>query len=643
MCGISGFVNFSSDFRFSASQLDRSSKILSHRGLDNEGFLFLSPDNEFIESHSDEFGQPDTRPNSRNINTLIDKNWPVGLMHRRLSIIDPTPEGHQPFSDELGLLWLDFNGEIYNYCSLRTELQSAGYQFNTQTDTEVLLNAYRHWGADCVHHLDGMWSFVVLDIKKQKLFASTDRTGIKPFYYFSDETGFCFASEIKAFAAFNVPFLENEQAVCRYLAYGLTDETSETFFQTIYRLEAGNNLEIDLQTHDIQVNRYHDWTINRAFDFQPATHEKNRVEAIQTHLVEMIGLRMQADVPLGVCLSGGIDSSTIAGLMAFADRRTQSTQTRKAFMTTLPAGSLGDELPYAKQVANECRFHLHTIQPSASQFLEQLEDLIYTLDEPPPGPNAYSQYAVFNKVHEEGITVTLDGQGADEIFAGYPRHFRSNLVEGALHGSFPSDSMAYLKTALQDAIRSRVSTQIENRLLLWKKPEFKMLLPAVFTKAGRKEKFHLSLNEELKTEFQSSSLPFLLKAADRNSMRWSVESRMPFADFQPLVQCLFSIPGSAKIQAGWPKYLLRKAAQPFVPQAILQRKDKVGFAAPNQDWIRSIPETMWEELLAIPQNLVDVGQVRFWIKNQEKMDVLILWRVFAWLLWKKIFLPNGYK
>lgn len=643
MCGIAGFINFSASVQIGLNHLEEASRILAHRGPDDEGFLLISTQNDSIPVYSGKFEKPALQPHAQLVENIQTQPWKLGFIHRRLSIINLKPEGHQPFWDKNSGIWLNFNGEIYNYKSLKLELQSFGHRFQTETDTEVLLKSYLQWGSDCVHHLDGMWAFALVDIQKSIFFASTDRAGIKPLYWHKSQSGFCFSSEIKAFRAFNIPFYENPNSVARFLAYGKSDESSSTFFEGIYRLQAGHNLEIDLKSNSQKITAYNNWKANQAYEYEPFRKEKEWIEQLQNQLIEMIRLRIQADVPLGICLSGGIDSSTIAGLLAFADRQTNSKSTRKAFMATLPTGGPLDEFPFANQVAKELGFEMITTSPTKNEFYTSLEDLIYTLDEPPPGPNAYSQYAVFKKVKENKITVTLDGQGADELFGGYPGHWYSLVSENLKAGILRSDTLNYLPIYFQKTWRNTLPSSLENIFLFWKKPEYQMLNSIVFSMAGKKEILNKQLNDELLAEFTSTSLPFLLKAADRNSMRWSVESRMPFADFSPLVQYAFSLPGASKIQFGISKYLLRKAAKPFVNQSILDRKDKIGFSAPNREWMSAIPETTWNELLDIPNPWIKIEEVKKWVNNSDNADISLIWRVFAYLLWHKIFIQNQEK
>lgn len=640
MCGIAGFLHFSDRERFTVSQLLTCSQIISHRGPDDEGFAILGKENQIFPAFSSSWTKPLFYPEAQPVEEWFGKNCKAALLHRRLSIIDPLPEAHQPFSDKQRRVWLNFNGEIYNYQSLRTELRGYGYVFHTQSDTEVLFYAWQQWGKDCLHHLDGMWALTILDLDRKCFFAACDPAGIKPIYYWKSKEGLCFASEIKAFSAFGIPFLENQKAVSRFLLYGKSDESEETFFQDIFRLPGGQFLEISLDNFDSELGQYHHWKPAQGFDFQPHVFERQRVSQIQELLMEMIRLRQQADVPLGLCLSGGIDSSTVGGLLATSDRFSGKTETRKAFMARLSHGSVNDEFAFASMAAKRFGFELITIQPDAQNFLAQVEDMIFTQDEPAPGPNAFSQYAIFQAVKQHGITVSLDGQGADEIFGGYPLHLSAHSWESmAVGGQWTGLNSPWL-ASVSWFIRQQLNPAREQQFLTWKKPWFSIISEEAWKLAGRKENQIQGLNNLLRHEFTSTSLPYLLKSADRNSMRWSVESRMPFADYVPLISYLHSIPGSAKVRDGCSKYLLREAAKPFVNQEILNRKDKIGFAAPNKEWITAIPKTWWQELLREKNSLIETEKLQANLHNLPHQDLIFTWRMFAYLVWNRRFIQD---
>lgn len=639
MCGIAGFINIGREARFGAETLSEVAEILAHRGPDDLGFALVDRSGEVTEATKSTYFPISNSTEPSDIEVFKDKTFQCGLMHRRLSIIQPGPEGHQPMTSLDGKVWISFNGEIYNYRTIRKRIEETGVNFKTETDTEVLLEGYLLWGKSVLQHLDGMWSFAILDLRKQILFASVDRAGIKPFYYNFDDSGFFFASEIKAFKAAKHTFSANWKRVNRFLAFGLSDEDSgsleeETMVAGVFRLKAGQQLGVHLNDLQYTISTYHQRSVNPYFDFQPHVKEPERVEKIRELLVEMIRLRLQADVPLGVCLSGGIDSSTIAGLTAFVDRQLGQNTVRKAFMATLPAGSVGDESHWARLMARETGFDFYEVQPSAADFVSSISDFVYTLEEPAPGPNVYSQFAVFQKVASSGIKVSLDGQGADEIFGGYFQQKQMWCMEQVLSGNGSVPNVKWLiKNGLQHINEPSSAFQ------KWGRPGWKMLDPSVFEGLDWPDLPPFSLNAQLENDFKSSTIPFLLKAADRNSMRWSVESRMPFADFEPLISYLFQVEGSAKIQQNQTKYLLRKAAQPFVQQSVLDRRDKVGFAAPDMNWIRSIPDGLVRQL-STSQSAFWLNEPLFWqrwyqLKVGKSADWQFLWRILAVLFWQE--------
>lgn len=639
MCGIAGFFHFSNQQRFSVSQLQDCSQILAHRGPDDEGFAMLNKDDQVVPGFSPAWPNPIHYPDAQPVAYWKGETCRAALLHRRLSIIDPFPEAHQPFSDSQRKIWLSFNGEIYNYQSLRAELQGFGYVFHTQSDTEVLFYAWQHWGRDCLHRLDGMWAISILDLNRRCFFAACDPAGIKPIYYWKSPEGICFASEIKAFKAFGVPFRENPVAVSRFLLYGKSDESEATFFQDIFRLPGGHFFEISLDDLAFQSGNYHLWKPTPGYDFQPHLSEHQRIEKIREMMMEMIRLRRNSDVPLGLCLSGGIDSSTVGGLLAASDRFSGNKESRKAFMARLSPGNVNDEYAFADLAARRFGFELITIQPSPEDFLALVEDMIYTQDEPAPGPNAFSQYAIFQAIKAHGITVSLDGQGADEIFGGYPLHFLTHTWE-SLRAGCSTGSGKHGISSFFWAFRQQISPGLEQQFMVMKKPWYSVIVPEAWKTAGRKELPIQGLNNLLYREFTSTSLPYLLKSADRNSMRWSVESRMPFADFAPLISYLFSIPGSAKIHQGFSKYLLRQASKPFVNHEILNRKDKIGFAAPNKDWVTAIPKAWWQELLKEENGLLNTLQVKAGLDKLHSQDLIFTWRIFAYLLWHQRFIQD---
>jgi asparagine synthase (glutamine-hydrolysing) len=641
MCGIAGFFSFHQPDSDGAGFLRQASAILQHRGPDDEGFVLIDGEGLPLEAIGKSTAAEISERGLLPLENYLHFGFRAGLMHRRLAIIATGAEGHQPMGDPQRKVWISFNGEIYNYKSLRNELQNHGYRFQTQTDTEVLLFAWMHWGEACLQKLDGMWAFALLDLNRQVFFAACDPAGIKPFYYREHSDGFRFASEIKALLP-EQPLL-NQHEIARYLAWGQSDESEQTHFEGISRLQGGCCLQLSLQQPgNLKPRKWHHLPWNGETDDFSSREFQFQSEHICEILKETVATRLQADVALGVCLSGGIDSSAIAGLVAATSRHRALQFPAKAFMAILPAGRQPDESHFARQMAAAAGLELHTCCPAPDEFLMSLENMIYTLDAPPPGLNGFSQYALFKLVQETGVRVSLDGQGADELFGGYPLHREMALLENLRSGNLSGIRPKILKRMAWNLLREVMPQELSHSILLHKKPELGIFRPEVWRLAGRKN-LHLDegLNAGLLHDYQAGILPFLLKAADRNSMRWSVESRMPFADSARLAQHLFSLPGSLKLPGGHSKALLRAAVKFCVPDEILHRKDKVGFAAPQQDWLTALLRSDFIHGLPACEEWLDAKAfgkyAEQFLKKPGSVDALVIWRALAFRVWYAVF------
>jgi asparagine synthase (glutamine-hydrolysing) len=639
MCGIAGFLSIDHGMR--PEFLRRASSILRHRGPDDEGYLLLDSHFQVHQASG-----PDSARTSAfypDISEYTNSFFQAGLLHRRLSIIAPDASGHQPMADASGQIWISYNGEIYNYKALRRELASLGCSFRTETDTEVLLQAWIQWGPDCLNKLDGMWAFAVLDLRTKQFFAATDPAGIKPFYYRNSPGKFAFASEIKALL--QEGFSLNQREVARYLVWGQSDESSETLLNEVHRLQGGHSLQHSLMREESpRISRWHSLDVSQKTGFYTENEFHKEADEIRDLLREVVSLRLQADVPLGLCLSGGIDSSSIAGLVASLSGTQNLRFPAKSFMAVLPPGQQPDESAYAEMMAKTAGLEFHRICPGPEDFVQAAWDMIYSLDGPPPGMNAFSQYSVFRMVSEHGIKVTLDGQGADELFGGYPLHLEAALMENLSSGSADGFQPGLFKRMLGNQLRNFLPSELSIALLLQKKKGMKLLPKEVLELAGHKTLHRENgLNNCLLNDYQSGILPFLLKAADRNSMRWSVESRMPFADSAVLTSRLFALPGNMKIRHGESKSLLRAAMQQIVPPVILQRRDKVGFAAPNHEWLGALLRS--EAIRDLPDcpEWADTKLFRkhadAFLMNNNNNDIGLLWRVIAFRIWMNSIIP----
>ena len=392
MCGIAGIVDFGQgiDIETNISILNNA---LANRGKDDEGTFFDRSEQGFA----------------------------LGLGHRRLSIIDLSAAGHQPFV--FGNKVLVFNGEIYNYIEIKAQLTQLGYQFSTQTDTEVLATAYTHWGEACVEHLNGMWAFAIFDPQTSTLFCSRDRTGIKPFYYYFKDRVFVFASEIKAFL--KLDFLDktiNQMAVFDYLAHGNLETQSGTFFQHIHELKPSHQFSFNLKTQQIDLKRYYDvWkSINQKPLLKPKKDINSISELVFEAVEQSVRLRLRSDVPIGASLSGGLDSSAVVALASGLLNAKNGLGNKKMdVFTAVSSDKTIDESRFAQLVVDRYGLQWHKILPKASDLPLLLPQIVYANDYPTLTTSTFAQFLVAKKVKEQSITIVLDGQGGDELFSGY--------------------------------------------------------------------------------------------------------------------------------------------------------------------------------------------------------------------------------
>lgn len=591
MCGITGLIKFGSPL--GPDHIVEMTRCLGHRGPDDEGYLA-------VDLCRDPPAVTRLRgPGSTIINELACEEFtgPANLYlgHRRLAIIDLSSAGRQPMSTGDGV-WVVYNGEIYNYLELRDELQAEGFRFTTETDTEVLLAAYEKWGEQCVRRFNGDWSFCLLDMKRRVLFLSRDRYGIKPLYFVSDGEHFGFASEIKALLT--LPFVRhslNLETASNFLGLSLIDYSGETLFEDIRQVLPGQNMTVDVRTGSTRTWRYYD--LPRSAELGEYDNRKALEYAVHVRelLFDAVRLRLRADVPIGTCLSGGLDSSTIVAIIA----EILSTDGRESFQHTFTAsfpGQPSDETPYAELVAAATGVRTHLVYPSREGFWSDLPLLLYHQDEPFAGPGFFTQWEVMREASKH-VKVTLDGQGGDEVFAGYRNYQVSYLTALLAKGRLGSFASELWGVARRFKSATKVAGEVKS-LPFFALPDFlKRRLYGVLRRRdlrgvretfGRDNRhglehidslFSCDVNELLAHYMTASSLPHLLKNGDRSSMAHSIEARMPFTDYR-LVDFLFPLPAVYKIRNGWTKWLLRLAVEDLLPPEIVWRKDKLGFATP---------------------------------------------------------------
>ncbi len=608
MCGIAGFTWV--DEALIRKMLDT----LKHRGPDDEG---------------------------------VYTNGKITLGHRRLSILDLTPKGHQPMIRDNGNLVIVHNGEIYNYKELRKELEDKGYAFQSNTDTEVIIYSYKEWGYNCVKKFNGMWAFVIYDKNKSILFLSRDRFGIKPLYYFIKENGnLVFASEIKAILHHKKKWEPNDLAIFDYLMYNLTDHEDFTFFKDIYKLPKAHYGVYSLDKKELKIKRY--WTLNvqRSEDYNEKEIKKN----LEKLFMDSVKLRLRSDVPVGSCLSGGVDSSSIVAVMS---KLIDDTSKINTFSAVYPGFEKNEE-KYVNLLTNFLKVKNSKISPDEKTLLEDLNDFIYHLEEPTRSTSQYSQYSVMKLAARYNYKVLLDGQGSDEIFAGYPYFWGYYIYELFKKGKW--------LTALR--IIKNCRKKIPNKG--WLNSFYFLFLPKKLKIRALKKRTPF-LNEEFVNSYLEKStvlekilniktlkdaiavhinykLEELLKWEDRNSMAFSIETRVPFLDYK-FVEYAVSIPSEYILNNCYSKYILRKTMDKYVPKEVIYRRDKVGFETPEAQWLKT-PEVISfiEKIL----NSQDFSKRKYWnskvIKKLWKDHIsgkknysMQIWKIIFIELWLKRF------
>ncbi len=612
MCGIAGFIDSKLSKEVAEGTIAAMLKSIAHRGPDGSS-------------------------------TWV--NMPVVFGHNRLSIIDLSDDGTQPmhYFDSA----ITYNGEIYNYIEVRDELIKKGYQFKTHSDTEVILAAYREYGSKCVDHFVGMWAFAIWDKLTGELFCSRDRFGIKPFYYILEGDRFYFGSEYKVLK--QTPLFTNDlnlDQVSRGLQLGWVCYEDETYYSKLKALPAASNLifkrgEISIQTY---------WKI------ESSNTKFGNVEVAKEKLLELlkksVSIHMRSDVEIAICLSGGIDSSSLTGLIAehFPEQKF------KSYSIYYDGKDEVDERPYINEVIKKYPSILpHYYKPTHEEMLERFHSILYQVDVPSTGSSNFSHSYLIEKIHTDGIKVVIDGQGADEYLAGYMHSIYRNNADSLR--SFRVNEFLTNVNAIRlnqhqspkELLKSLGKTALSifyNEMKLYSL-EYKQYLPFALRKENIKNvPFNLNetfadnrLNEFLYQLLFTSSLPTILHYVDRMTMSHSVESRVPLLDHR-LVEFGFTLGNNLKINRGVTKYILRESVKEILPQKIYQRYDKKGFVTPGEiNWLRgpmkNLLEIDFKKLDFLDKNIIN--KVISEYKNGNNANSKLVWRIATLNYWIKNF------
>ncbi len=623
MCGINGFTFQDQE------KVKKMNHLLSHRGPDSSGIF------------SDD---------------------QVTLGHQRLKIIDLSEKAAQPMPDSEQKIWIVFNGEIYNFKEVRKELEDCRYKFNSDSDTEVIINAYQKWGYDCVNHFNGMWAFAIYDKEKNKIFLSRDRLGKKPLYYYSDDNKMIFSSEIKPLFVHNIEKVLNKKAVSSYLSYRYV-LGEETMFENIFKLLPAHNMVYDLKEKRIEkIWEY--WDVDNADIRIKEPEAKKDTHAL---LKDAISLRQVSDVPIGSINSGGLDSSVVSAIMATIHK-----EPIRTFTVKFPEKDF-DETEFAQLLAEHCSTLHKEVTIDLNNFLEIMQEYSRKRDEPIGVPNEIALYALFQKIKQD-VTVILSGEGADEIFAGYGRKFRAPFDYQRLKQIQKKGAQFYKKNypSLYQKYKGKFfNNELEHFLFLYDyfpspekdfflKPEYQCDLTPIFEEYFNKFSNNDPYVKKISYIFIKLHLPSLFARLDNSSMASAVEARCPFVDYR-LVNFVFNLPfhlknpwksEQHKIQAekmncdeiaekhDTTKYILKKISEDYIPPKIIQRK-KQGFPLPLQKWFKHdlfgqakkflLSQDSKIKMIANQDNLnqwIEQGQ-----KSQDKKFGQKLWMLLSLELW----------
>lgn len=557
MCSIAGLLGGHSDAEFARNAVGTMNQVMAHRGPDGSGLW---------------------QPAGGN----------VTLGHNRLSIIDLTEAASQPFHSADGRYVLVFNGEIYNHRELRSVCEAKGSVFRSNSDTEVVVEMYRHFGTESFSRLRGMWATVLFCTQENRVVLSRDPFGIKPLYYAFTQGGLAFASEPKALR-YGFPDLAtvDEVSVRLFIEQGVLDRGDWTFFSGIKRFPQAHFSEIDLaKPQDLKVRRY--WSPRIARGLAPDRVHAGRVRDL---LRQSVTRHMVSDVTVGACLSGGIDSSSIVCLSSELLREA-GLPPMKTFTTEYPEFPEINEAHWARLVNRKSGTVGDFILPDYEQFVSSFDDVLFAQDEPFGTTSIFSQFFVFQGIAKAGVKVVLDGQGADEMFGGYhglfPQYLEATNARSRWAYLFERALLEY-RTGFREKRRSRR----EPTSLHLAEPDAR--LDEIHFSPANDDSFEAraryvgrqfaSFDDHLAFLVSEGNVPQLLRYEDRDSMFHSIESRVPFLDVD-LVNCALSIPFSQKIRRGYSKFPLRRAMKGVLPESVRLRTDKLGFPAPERDWLR---------------------------------------------------------
>lgn len=621
MCGISGIISINKIE--SVDTIRAMNELIIHRGPDAEGFYY-------------------------------NDNFHFG--HRRLSIIDLSIHGSQPMIYKENVI--TYNGEIYNYLELKEELLTYGYDFITTTDTEVILAAYDFWGVECVHKFNGMWAFAIYDKTNYKIFMSRDRFGVKPFYYTFFNDSFYFGSEIKQFKP--VPgykFRMNMDRTYDFLNHGVRNHTAETLFSDVFQIKGGHNLIFNLKNFEYNVVEWYNPVLTSEYtnlDFHSTS------EVVKKLFFDSVSLQLRSDVKVGACLSGGIDSSSIVCTVNELLKSNNFDKNLETVSACFDAIELNEE-KYIDIVTDHAKTISHKIRPSFSSLFLELDEIIWHQDEPFTSTSIVAQWKVFKEASKKNLKVMLDGQGADEYLSGYDmfygllladylsglriyrffneiKHMYNNygLSKMFTFTFWCCSALAFRCPFLPSRLIFFLKDKVSNKKKNWLKLRPNNVIEDIYRTANK------SMFDMNKALLRLISVPTLLQYEDRNSMACSIESRVPFLDHR-LVEYYIQLPNEFKISKSVTKYVFRDAMKLVLPLEIQTRKDKIGFATSQEEWIKCNSELLRQKIIEscdILNTIVDKDAYLDWFDASLENNLNFkynFWDLICLARWVRLF------
>ena len=633
MCGIAGIVDLNNG-SIEPRLLTDMNESLAHRGPDDEGYVLIDQARSAYRCYSGPASPTEIQDRLPPLGAFEgDLHANIGLCHRRFSIIDVSANGHQPFFDDERACCIVFNGEIYNYLEVRDELTAQGLTFSTQSDTEVLIKAYRHWGTACFAKLNGFWALALYDFRSKQLILSRDRLGKRPLYWTRCGSRIYFASEIKALL--RVPSVRgklqvNEQAVLRWLTYGRKDLNFSTCFDGIYSLPSACWVVVDDQFPG-GVRTFWALPDERAEENDISIQEATAT--LRELLEDAVRIRLRADVPLSIELSGGLDSSALVALAAQMRAERITTYTVR-----FPDQQYNEE-PYARSVAQRFNTDYRILESPTASFWSQIRAFTYLEEEPYHSPNLQTNQVIWTQMRSMGTKVSLNGAGGDEDFAGYSVYYTPAQVENLRNGRL----WTYLRNgAMYSQGRTNIRGLVEPLAVFAADAVRPALPPSLFGNGIAPSYFKgdqlgasmprcPTLSEQLYSDMTNTLMPYWLRSGDRGYMGIPLEVRAPLLDYR-VVEFAFRLPTTYLFRNGWHKWIFRKALESLLPADVVWRRRKMGFPFPFERFYsenREILDILFKNCSNPFVDLTKTGKFRH--------D----WKLISFLLWYELFFAGN--